>query len=282
MSTVRISAFADEISPNLDEQVVALEREGIHYMDLRSMWSINVLDLTDEQISRIQDTLKVHNIQVAAIGSPIGKVPVDSPFDKELQRLERAITVARAFNTPYIRVFSYYAPAAATSGAGSDPATYRDEVMRRVRVLSERALESGITLIHENEKDIYGDTIARCVDLMCTNKLSSMKFVLDPANFIQCGQTPFPDGYEAIRPWLAYVHVKDALPDGTVVAAGEGSARWPELLEHMRADGYDGFIALEPHLAIAGQFGGFTGPDLFHYAAQALKDILLKMKWNYQ
>src|ERR1700740_456624 len=124
---IRLSAFADEISPNPDEQVAVLVREGIHYLDLRSMWNINVLDLSDEQIHSIQDTLQANHIQVAAIGSPIGKVPIDSPFEADLQRLERAITIAQAFNAPYIRIFSYYPPSA-PSGAGSDtndPAAYR-------------------------------------------------------------------------------------------------------------------------------------------------------------
>ncbi len=282
---IRLSAFADEISPSPDEQVAVLAREGIHYLDLRSMWSINVLDLSDEQIRSIQDTLKAHHIQVAAIGSPIGKVPIDSPFEAELQRLERAITVARALNTPYIRIFSYYPPTA-TSEAGSAPAAYRGEVMRRMRALIERAREAGITLLHENEKDIYGDTIARCVDLL--HELSDMQggnqhlqAAFDPANFIQCGQTPFPDAYEALRPWLAYVHIKDALPDGRVVAAGEGIAHWPELLERLRSDAYDGFFSLEPHLAAAGQYGGFTGPDLFHHAAQVFQMLLQNMGWPY-
>jgi sugar phosphate isomerase/epimerase len=281
---IRLSAFADEISPDLNEQVDVLAREGIHYLDLRSMWNINVLALSDEQISTIQGTLKDYAIQVAAIGSPIGKAPVDGPLEAELQRLERAIVVAGAFSTPYIRIFSYYAPSAR---AGSDPTTYRDEVMRRMRALGERAREAGIVLLHENEKDIYGDTIARCVDLM--HELSHMQggdkhlqAAFDPANFIQCGQTPFPDAYEAMKPWLAYVHVKDALPDGPVVAAGEGAARWPELLGGLRADGYDGFFSLEPHLAAVGQFGGFSGPDLFHYAARALRAMLDATGWAYR
>jgi 3-dehydroshikimate dehydratase len=283
---IRLSAFADEISPNLDEQVAMLARESIHYLDLRKMWNINVLDLTGEQIGRIQHTLQASHIRVAAIGSPIGKVPIDSPFEAELHRLERAISIARAFDTPYIRIFSYYPPSRTTESS-SDPATYREEVMRRMRALVKRAREDDITLLHENEKAIYGDTIARCVDLM--HELSDMQgdekhlqAVFDPANFIQCGQTPFPDAYEAVRPWLAYVHVKDALSNGRVVAAGEGIARWPELLERLRSDGYDGFFSLEPHLASAGHLGGFTGPDLFHYAVYALRGRLQNMGWEYQ
>ncbi len=159
---------------------------------------------------------------------------------------------------------------------------HRGEVMRRMRVMSERAREAGVILLHENEKDIYGDTIARCVDLMRGIAGNDhLRAAFDPANFIQCGQTPFPDAYDALRPWLAYVHVKDALPSGRVVAAGEGSARWHAFLERLRADGYDGFLALEPHLAAAGHLGGFTGPELFHYATQALRGRLNNMGWAY-
>jgi 3-dehydroshikimate dehydratase len=276
---IRLSAFADEISPELDEQVAVLTREGIHYLDLRSAWNINVLNLSDEQVEHIRQVLQAHSIQVAALGSPIGKVPIDSPFEAELQRLERAIFVAQALGTTYIRLFSYYPPAHTEPG---NIAAHRDEVMRRMRALGERAREAGITLLHENEKDIYGDTIARCVDLMReAGENEHMRAVFDPANFIQAGQVPFPDAYEALKPWLAYVHVKDALPSGRVVAAGEGNASWPEFLERLRADGYDGFFSLEPHLAAAGHLGGFSGPELFHYAAQAFRGRLENMKWAY-
>lgn len=274
---IRLSAFADEISPDLDEQVDVLAREGIHYLDLRSAWNINVLDLSDEQVERIRQILQAHSIHVAAIGSPIGKAPIDSPFETELQSLDRAIVVAQALHTPYIRLFSYYLPA---HTAPADIAAHRDEVLRRMRALGERARKAGIILLHENERDIYGDTIARCVDLMrevADNE--HFRAVFDPANFIQCGQVPFPDAYEALRPWLAYVHVKDALPSGRVVAAGEGSAQWPAFLERLRTDGYDGFLSLEPHLAAAGHLGGFSGPELFHYAARALRGRLENMGW---
>ncbi len=148
--------------------------------------------------------------------------------------------------------------------------------------MSERARSASVTLLHENEKDIYGDTIDRCVDLMrnCANE--HFKVVFDPANFIQCAQVPYPDAYDALRPWLAYVHVKDALPDGNVVAAGQGAGRWPDLLQRLRADGYDGFFSLEPHLASSGQFQGFSGPDLFVKASQALQEMLKRIGWEYE
>ncbi|MFL5590515.1 MAG: sugar phosphate isomerase/epimerase family protein, partial [Ktedonobacteraceae bacterium] len=136
-------------------------------------------------------------------------------------------------------------------------------------------------LLHENEKDIYGDTIARCVDLLQSCSAPQFQAAFDPANFIQCEQTPYPDAYDALRPWLRYVHVKDARPDGSVVVAGEGASHWPELLQRLRSDGYDGFLSLEPHLALAGQYQGFSGPDLFRRASQALQQMLQAMGWEY-
>src|SRR5258708_9596959 len=269
---IRVSAFADEISPDLDEQIAALSSEKVHFLDLRGAWNTNVLDLTDQQVARINETLDAHSIGVAAIGSPIGKVPIDSSFDEHLHRFERAIAVAQALRTPYIRIFSFYPPAAhqGNDNGAVNPADYRDEVLRRLREMTARARAAGVILLHENEKGIYGDTIARCVDLLQGCDDAHFEAILDPANFIQVGQTPYPDAYEAIRPWLRYGHVKDARPDGSVVVAGEGGSHWPELLQHLRADGHDGFLSLIPHLPFPGRCQGYLGPDLFRPPYRAL------------
>lgn len=273
---IRLSAFADEIAVDPNEQIAVLLSENIHFLDLRGAWGTNVLDLSDAQIDELRHMLDTHGIAVSAIASPIGKAPIDSSFDEHLRRFERAIALARFFSTPYIRIFSFYPPLAAKS----DPATWRDEVLRRLREMTARASAAHITLLHENEKDIYGDTIARCVDLLRNVNDAHFSAILDPANFIQCGQNPYPDAYEAVRPWLRYVHVKDARSDGRVVVAGKGEAHWPELLQRLREDGYDGFLSLEPHLAAEGQFSGFSGPDLFRQASQALQEMLHKMEWK--
>jgi 3-dehydroshikimate dehydratase len=281
---IRLSAFADEISPHLDEQVAVLSSEHIHFLDLRSVEDTNVLDLTDSQVARIKETLDAHNMGVAAIGSPIGKVPIDSSFDEHLHRFERAITVARALQSPFIRIFSFYPPATKVKrddGSAIDPAEYRDEVLRRLREMTARAQAAGVMLLHENEKDIYGDTIARCVDLLQNCGSTHFRAIFDPANFIQCGQTPYPDAYNALRPWLHYVHVKDARRDGSVVPTGEGVADFPALLQRLRTDGYDGFFSLEPHLALGAQYRGFSGPELFRRASQALQQMLQAMNWEY-
>jgi 3-dehydroshikimate dehydratase len=278
---IRLSAFADEISPDLNEQVEVLLSEGIHFIDFRGAWHTNILDLSDEQVVKAREILDANGIGVAAIGSPIGKVPVDTPLEVHMERFERALTVAKLFSTKYIRIFSFYPPQSAGAGI-PDPAMYREDVLRYLREMTARASAAGIVLVHENEKGIYGDTIARNVDLLQSIDNPYLRAVLDPANYLQCQQTPYPDAYDAIRPWLEYVHVKDVSADGTLVVAGQGEGHWPDLLQRLRADGYDGYLALEPHLAAAGQFQGFSGPERFRQASQALQKLLRAMDWQYE
>ena len=279
---IHLSAFADEISADLNEQVDVLKSEGISHIELRSVWGTNVLDLSKPQIIDIQRTLQQHNIQVAALGSPIGKVAIDSNLDQHLERFERAILAAKAFDTPYIRLFSFYAPSQSlNTHQASDPAQYREQVLTILKTMTRSAGEENVILLHENEKDIYGDTIARNVDLLESINDEHFRSVLDPANYLQCQQEPYPAAYEATQKWLAYVHVKDVRADGTLAVAGDGQSRWPELLQRLRSDGYDGILALEPHLAAAGKYQGFSGPELFKQASQALQRLLRAMDWPY-
>ncbi len=277
---IRLSAFADEISTDLDEQIAVLQAEHIHYLDLRSVGGVNVLDLDDQQVAKIKQTLEAHDIQVAAIASPVGKVPIDASFTDHLQRFKRALVVAQRFQTRYIRLFSFYPPVSAGTGH-HDPSDYRDEVLQRLRTMTELAQAAGLILLHENEKEIYGDSLARNLDLLKSIAKPCWRAAFDPANYLQCEEHPYPGAYAALKPWLEYVHVKDVAADGTLVPAGQGEGRWPEFLQALRADGYDGFLALEPHLQSAGQFQGFSGPELFRTASQALQHLLQKMSWQY-
>jgi sugar phosphate isomerase/epimerase len=237
-----------------------------------------VLDFSDEQVRRIRERLAAEGIRLSAIGSPLGKVPVDVPLDDELRRLDRALQLAHTFDTRLIRIFSFYPPAAAPD---LPPSAYRDEVLERLGRMTEGAEAADVALAHENDTDLYGDTIERCLDVLQTVDSPSLVAAFDPANFIVSGEVPYPDGYDALRPWLRHVHVKDALPDRTVVAVGEGEGRWRRFLERLRSDGYGGFFTLEPHLVQAGRYRGFSGPDRFRHAARVLIAMLDDLGWEY-
>ncbi len=265
-----LTGFADEISPNLEEQLDTLDAESMKFMELRSVWNTNVLDLTDEELERVKATISGRGIGVSSIGSPIGKVLITDPFEPHLERFRRALHAARALDAPHVRVFSFFIP------AGEDPAKYRGEVLGRMGALAEEAEDSDIALLHENEKEIYGDVPGRCRDILETVDSLALQAAWDAANFVQCGvDRPHSEGFESLKPFVAYVHVKDALAGtGRVVPAGEGDGELRETVSALRASGFDGFFSLEPHLASAGKYSGFSGPELFRRAAGAFKDLL--------
>jgi sugar phosphate isomerase/epimerase len=264
-----LTGFADEISPELEEQLETLARESINYMELRSVWNTNVLDLTVDELDRVKSATAERGIRISSIGSPIGKVPVTDPFGPHLERFRRALYAADVMGAPYIRVFSFFIP------EGQEPARYREEVIDRMEIMAGEAADSGVTLLHENEKEIYGDVPSRCLDILAGAGSPALRAAWDAANFVQCGIRPYKEGYASLRPYVEYVHVKDALSGSDrVVPAGEGDGQWPETLSALRASGFDGFFSLEPHLASAGMYSGFSGPELFRKAAGAFKELL--------
>jgi 3-dehydroshikimate dehydratase len=263
-----LSGFADEISADLDQQLDLLSQLGIRFLELRGVWSTGVLDLSDEQVRTIKQALDERGIGVSAIGSPIGKIQIDDPFAPHLEAFRRAVALAEYFQTPYIRMFSFFVPEGQADA-------HRDEVMRRIEALLEAAQGHPVTLLHENERHIYGDIPSRCLDLMQTFDTPRLRFTFDPANFVLCGVRPFSEGYEPLKDYIVYLHIKDALMEaGKVVPAGQGDGELEPLLRALVARGYDGFASLEPHLSMAGEFRGFSGPELFTVAAEALRGLM--------
>ena len=264
-----LTGFADEISPELEEQLETLAQESMGYMELRSAWNTNVLDLSDDELDRIKAATAQRSIGISSIGSPIGKVPVTDPFGPHLERFRRALYAADVMESPYVRVFSFFVP------EGQEPGHYREEVIDRMGIMAGEAENSGVTLLHENEKEIYGDVPSRCLEILAGVGSPALRAAWDAANFVQCGVRPYTEGYASLRPYVEYVHVKDALSGSdSVVPAGEGDGQLPDTLSALRASGFDGFFSLEPHLASAGTYSGFSGPELFRKAAGVFKDLL--------
>jgi sugar phosphate isomerase/epimerase len=265
----QLSGFADEISPDLSIQCQVLQSLGIRFIEVRSAWDINVLDLDDDQIASVAHTLQAAHIQTSSIGSPIGKVSIQDDFDEHLRRFDRALYVARLLGAPYIRIFSFYYP------RGDEPEQHRDEVLRRLSVLAEAAAKADVILLHENEKEIYGDIPQRCLDIVESVGSGHLRVAWDAANFVQCGITPYPEGFHLLRPYLEYVQIKDALlEDGRVVVAGAGDGGVVDTVRALRDGGFEGFFSMEPHLSSAGPMRGFSGTELFTEATRAFKAIL--------
>jgi sugar phosphate isomerase/epimerase len=267
-SLFTLSAFGDEIADDLVTQLEVLASEGISHLELRGAWGQNVLALDDAQLARAAAMLRERGFGVSAIGSPIGKSGLDQPRAFELERLERAIAAADALGTRLIRVFSFYVPP-------GQAARHREEVIERMAALADRAARAGVTLVHENEKEIYGDTAERCQDILATIDSPALRMAFDPANFVQVGVRPIAEAWPRLAEYTTHVHIKDAVfEDGSVRPAGAGDGEIPELIAALHARGYQGFLTLEPHLKIAGPAGGFSGETGMRVAIRALRTVL--------
>src|SRR5262245_55310692 len=95
-----LSAFADEISPDPQEQVDVLRASAVRNVELRSVLKTNGLALRDHQIDQFQSLLKKHCVGLSAIGSPVGKIRIVEPFEPHLQKFDRAVELANRFGTP--------------------------------------------------------------------------------------------------------------------------------------------------------------------------------------
>jgi sugar phosphate isomerase/epimerase len=263
-----ISGFGDEIAADPAEQFDALVGMGIRHLDLRGAWDRNILDFSDADVAAIQAALAARDVRVATIASPVGKSPIADPADYELGRLDTAIRLAQAFGTPLIRIFSYY-------HEGISHESCRDDVMARLGIWARRAEAAGVTLLLENEGDLWGDTPDRLVDIFTSVNSPSLRLTLDTGNFASLGIASHDDAYGKLAPWLSHIQIKDVQTAAhKVVPAGHGDGQIPQVLAAARRAGYQGYLSLEPHLAIAGRAGGFSGADLFRTAADALRGIL--------
>ncbi len=265
---IRLSAFADEISADPREQLDVLERNGVRFIEFRSIHGTNVLDLTDAQHAEFRDLLRERGFGLSAIGSPIGKIRIDEDFEPHLDRFERAMQLAEFYGTPNIRIFSYYMV------PGTPPERYTDEVLRRMEAKARIAEPRGIKLVLENEKGIYGDIARRVHEIFEAVPSTALGHAFDPANYLEVNQE-IDEAWELLKSRVIHFHVKDY--DRKLhrnVPAGAGEGQIPRLIAEAVAWGYDGFCVLEPHLVVAEASYGFTGPERFGEAATALKNSL--------
>ena len=261
MADFILSAFADEASPKISEQIAALRKANIPCVELRNVNGKSVKDLTLDEARHVREELDAGGIKVASMGSPFGKINITDDFKPHMKEFEHALDLCHVLGTDRMRMFSFYMP------KDEDPAKYRDEVIRRLDIMLDAAEREGVKLCHENEKGIYGDTGARCLDLM--DALGDrMGFVFDPSNFIQCKDMP-AELFPKLEGYITYMHIKDAIMEtGAVVPSGCGDGSVPEIIEALSKREGEMVLSVEPHLTV------FAGLD-------KLQDEKLEHKYHY-
>lgn len=233
-------AFADEAGNSLSEQISAMLENGISGLEIRGINGKNVTALTEKEAVEINSRLKDNGLFVWSIGSPLGKINITDDFNSHLEVFKRTIELSHLMECSHMRIFSFFIP------GGDDPSVYRDEVMERLSLFCEASEGSGILLCHENEKAIYGDTAERCLDIL--QNFPQIRSVFDPANFIQC-KVDTLKAWDLISGYTEYLHIKDALSDGSVVPPGCGTGNLKKIISDYRNMGKN-VLTIEPHLSV--------------------------------
>lgn len=272
MAEIKLAAFSDEAASPLIEQIQALKRNGISLMELRSIEAKNVLDFTDKERRAYKEILDGEGIGVWSIGSPLGKVDIGVDFNGYLDKVKYVCETANVFESKRIRAFSFF-----------NAYNERNKVIDYLSKMVETAALYGVTICHENEKEIYGDNLERVKDIAASVK--GLKLVYDPANFIQVGERA-EDTLEQLHDKTYYFHIKDVVKKtGELVPAGFGDGNIDGLIKMINKDVT---LTLEPHLAVFDAFKSIDNTEMKHKfkfasngeafdrAVDALKDIIVK------
>ena len=277
---MKIYAFADESGAMIDHQIKALQRNGLAGIELRNVDGTNVADITLDKAREVRQKLDDAGLVTWSIGSPIGKVQLENlDFAAYLDKFHHVLDIAHVMGAGNIRMFSFHLP------QGADPADYKNQVIDYIGQFLTAAEGSGVDVCHENESGIFGDIPSRCLQLH--QALPGLKGIFDPANYIQQKQDTWA-GWQRLCPYIKYLHIKDAMPDGKVVPSGKGVGNVARILADFIKNGGSA-VTLEPHLTVfdglaqleahgdMGKIGSFVYPsadDAFDAACNALKNLL--------
>ncbi len=260
-----LSAFGDEIDSDITKQMDVLERNGVKYIEVRNVNGVNISDWKPADFREIMKQMKDRGFGVSSLGSPIGKIGIRDDFGPHLDKFRNTLEIAAVAETKYIRMFSFYVEQ-------DKCAEYRDEVLERWNAFVEAASGYDVTLLHENEHAIYGESPENCLDLLKTLGTDKVKAVFDPANFAIDGYDTVK-AFDLLKDYSVYFHIKDAKTSAhKVVPSGEGDGNVPYIIDQLRERGYQGFLSVEPHLATGDISVG--GDALFEKALNALKKLI--------
>ncbi|MEU3609765.1 M20/M25/M40 family metallo-hydrolase [Streptomyces sp. NPDC035033] len=252
--TGRITGIGDEAAPDLAGQIAVARELGWSALELRTLDGTALADLSASAVADAAGRLHAAGLGVVCLDSRIGNWarPVTGPFSADLEELERLAEHGRVLGCRSLRVMSW------TDG-GLPEEEWAALALDRMRRLARRAERLGVELLHENCAGWAGSDAARTLRMLAEVDSPALRVLFDIGNGVPYGY----DGHallERLLPYVAHVHVKDALPgdrpgEAVYTLPGEGVARVADCVRLLEEHGYRGAYSLEPHLAVVPHAG---------------------------
>lgn len=266
-SHFRVSVINDEISQDFGHACEVASRDfGMNWIELRSMWKKNIVALDEKEVAEARSILEKYQLKVTDIASPLFKVDwpgapkskfseaksfgADFTLDQQDEVQERAMEMAKAFQTDRVRCFDFWRL--------GDQAPYRSAINDKLRDAAGKAAKKGIILLLENESACNTATAAEAAKVLNAVQSPSLMLNWDPGNAAASGETPYPDGYNLLpKDRIGHCHCKDVRKKGKGdwEPMGGGIIDWAGQFKALKRDGYHFAVSLETH------WGGGGSPE---------------------
>jgi len=263
-SPFRIAVINDEISQDFDHDCYVVAHDfGLSWIELRSMWGKNVIEMSAAQIDDAQKILAKYNLRVTDIASPLFKTDwpgapkspygskddmhgaAEVTFKQQDEILERSIALAKQFKTNKVRCFDFWRL--------DDVTPFRAAINEKLHSAAETAGKQGVLLVLENEFACNTATGRESARTM--NAVRTPHFALnwDPANAVMRGELDaFPGGWETIpKSRIHHCHCKNAVKnaEGKIdwAPVGKGIIDWAAQFRALKKSGFRDAVSLETH-----------------------------------
>jgi L-ribulose-5-phosphate 3-epimerase len=257
----KLGVITDEITQDFEHALFWAKGFALNWVELRFLWGRYVMDLPPDDVKRAKDLLAKHSLKVSVIDSPYFKTllpgteskfaegkpdPLQSgDFSEQNAVLERAIARAKDFGADQVRIFAFLRVA--------DPHAVFERVARELERTAAVAQREGVRLVLENEFSCNVATGAEAAAMLKVVQSPALGANWDPGNAYDAGETPFPNGYDALdkkRIW--HMHLKDAAPgakpgESQWMPIGSGKIDFVGQFRALIRDGYQGTMSLETH-----------------------------------
>jgi len=251
----KLAVFPDEISQDPAHAATVAGEYHLPGVELRNAWSKGPHEYTPDDVAKLRDIFAEARLTVCSIASPFFKCDIDSDEEcrEHLDILRCCIALGREFDCTLIRGFAFWRK---DGLAGIEK--YWDRIVARFAEVVKLIEGEGVTLGLENEASTFIGTGARLAQFLGQIDSPNLRATWDPMNAVwdlDEEERVYPDGYEAVKPYLVHVHVKDVRVDrragtGEAMPVGEGDVNWRSQFQALRDDGYDGWASLETHYRI--------------------------------
>ena len=266
VAAMRLTGIADEAGAHVDAQIAATKELGWNHIEARFVQvdgfdKGSIHEIPEEAFELAASAFAEAGIEICGVGSTIGNWAhsIEDPFDITEGEVARCIQRMDKLGSKIVRIMSY---AILEDGKENDlDDQLEGERFKRTREIVKRFEDAGITAVHENCMNYGGMSVAHALRLQ--EEIPSMKWVFDTGNPVfnpdRSKPRPYPrqdawEFYQAVKEHIAHVHIKDGVWDDaeeecTFTMPGEGEGDVSRILADLKADGYTGFISIEPHLA---------------------------------